>query len=137
VDGEAAIVTPPRPPHRRVSVSIMFTLTVLVGTVVAIYTVFTAHHNMLVTEAFARHRETSPAWDLVAPTAPELRAWTIGVVGKNVPLPAAGQVIGARTIELNERPTAVIRFDVAGDPVTYVVQHARGIAPEHLERDDG
>jgi len=40
VEGDAALVTPPRPPHRRVSVSLVFTLTVLVGTVVTIYAMF-------------------------------------------------------------------------------------------------
>ncbi len=138
VEGEDAIVTPPRPPHRRVSVSLLFTLTVLVGTVVAIYSIFPAHHNMLVTEAIAQHREASPAWDLVSPSAPELRAWAIGVVGKDVPLPAAGAtVVGARRIRVNDRPTAVIGLTVGSDAVTYVVQHPQGIAPEHQERDDG
>ncbi|MGE5186782.1 MAG: hypothetical protein ACM31C_32230 [Acidobacteriota bacterium] len=137
VEGEDAIVTPPRPPHRRVSVSLLFTLTVLVGTVVAIYTLFPARHNVLVTEAFARHRDTSPTWDLVAPTGAELRAWAIGVAGRDVPLPPATvTVVGARALHVNERKTAFVRFKVGGDEVTYLVQHMRGIAPEHLVRDD-
>jgi hypothetical protein len=136
VEGEDAIVTPPRPPHRRVSVSILFTLTVLVGTVVAIYVIFPAHHNLLVEEAIVRHREASPSWDLVSPSGPELRGWAIGVVGKGVPLPK-GNVTGARALEVNDRPTAVIALDVGADHVTYVVQHPKGMAPEHQERDDG
>jgi hypothetical protein len=138
VEGEDAIVTPPRPPHRRVSVSLMFTLTVLIGTVVAIYAIFPARHNVFVTEAIAHHREESPTWDLVAPNPSELRAWAIGVVGKDVPLPAAyAKVVGARRLKINERSTALIQLDISGDQVSYFVQHVRGIVPEGLERDDG
>ena len=50
VEGEDAIVTPPRPLHRRVSVSLLFTLSVLIGTVVTSYTVFPARHNVLMAE---------------------------------------------------------------------------------------
>jgi hypothetical protein len=138
VEGEDAIVTPPRPPHRRVSVSLLFTLSVLIGTVVTIYTVFPARHNVLVTEALARHRDASPAWDLVAPTSGELRAWAIGVVGTDVPLPSPTvKVVGARRLELLNRSAALIRFEIGGDQVTYLAQHSRGIAPEHGERRDG
>ena len=137
VEGEDATVTPPRPPHRRVSVSLLFTLTVLVGTVFAIYGAFPARHNALVTEAIERHR-TPPEWDLVTPSASELRAWALGVAGKDVPLPGdTAGVIGARRLELFDRGAALLRMHVGGDEVTYLVQHARGIAPEHFERTDG
>ncbi len=137
VEGEDAIVTPPRPPHRRVSVSLVFTLTMLVGTVVAIYSVFPARHNVLVSEAIAHHREP-PAWDLVTPSATELRAWVIGVVGKDVPLPAASaaSVLGAQRLKVNDRNTALVRFRIGDDEVTYLVQHMHGIAPDDVERDD-
>ena len=49
VEGDEALVTPPRPPRRRVSVSLLFTLTVLIGTVVTIYAMFPARHNVLMT----------------------------------------------------------------------------------------
>ena len=138
VEGEDAIVTPPRPPHRRVSVSLLFTLSVLIGLVVTIYVVFPARHGVLVTEAIDRHRETAPAWDLVSPSAPELRAWAIGVAGKDVPLPPAElQVIGARRIDIFNRHAAFIRVRVGGDEISYLVQHARGIAAETSERTDG
>ena len=87
VEGDDALVTPPRPPHRRVSVSLLFTLTVLIGTVVTIYAMFPARHNLLMTEALALHREP-PAWDLNAPSGDEARGWLIGVVGNNPPMPA-------------------------------------------------
>lgn len=138
VEGDAALVTPPRPPHRRVSVSLVFTLTVLVGTVVTIYAMFPARNNVLMTEAIERHREANPTWDLVAPNPAELRAWVIGVVGKDVPLPGEGApVIGAAPLRILNRAAALIRVRVGDDEVTYLVQHARGIAPDHSERQDG
>lgn len=138
IEGEDAIVTPPRPPHRRVSVSLLLTLAVLVGTVVAVYAIFPPRHNMLVTEAIAKHRDPPAAWDLVAPSTAELRAWAIGAAGKDVPLPAASaRVIGAKRIEMWDRGAALIRVAVGGDEVTYLVQHVRGIAPERVERTDG
>lgn len=139
VEGDAALVTPPRPPHRRVSVSLLFTLTVLVGTVVTIYAMFPARNNVLVTEAIERHREPNPGWDLSAPSPAELRAWAIGVVGKDAPLPgeATFAIIGARRLEILNRAAALIRLRVGDDDVTYLVQHARGIAPERSERQDG
>jgi len=138
VEGDAPLVTPPRPPHRRVSVSLLFTLTVLIGTVVAIYLVFPARNNVLLTEAIERHRDARPAWDLTAPTPAELRAWVIGFAGNDAPLPAQTAAIrGARRIEVLNRDAAVIRLAVGADDVTYVIQRAQGIAPKHAERSDG
>ena len=135
-EGEAVVVTPPPPLHRRVSVSLLFTLTVLVGTVVAIYMVFPRRDNVLVTAAIAQHRQP-PTWDLAQPTAAELRAWAIGVVGKEVPLPAADSIVGASEVRVLDRRAAVVRLTVAGSEVTYLVQHLRGIVPKKTERTDG
>jgi len=135
VEGDAALVTPPRPPHRRVSVSLVFTLTVLVGTVVTIYAMFPARHNLLMTEAIAHHRDPGAAWDLTTPTRDALRAWMIGAIGKDAPLPgAAATVIGARQLDILNRTAALIRLRIGEDEVTYLVQRARGIAPEGGER---
>jgi hypothetical protein len=135
VEGDAAQVTPPRPPHRRVSVSLVFTLTVLVGTVVTIYAMFPARHNLLMTEAISYHRDPGAAWDLVTPTRDALRAWMIGGIGKDAPLPgAAATVVGARQLDILNRAAALIRLRIGDDEVTYVVQRARGIAPEGAER---
>jgi hypothetical protein len=136
VEGDDALITPPRPPHRRVSVSLVFTLSVLIGLVTTIYVVFPARRNVLATEALARHRDAQQAWDLQAPTATELRAWTIGVVGKDPPLPNL-PAIGARRIDILEDHAALIRFTVGTDEVTYVVGHAARISPEHAEHADG
>ncbi len=135
VEGEEAVVTPPRPPHRRVSVSLLFTLTVLVGTVVTIYLVFPARHNVLLTDAIEYHRQPEQVWDLAAPSAAELHAWAIGVVGKDAPVPEA-QVIGARRVTIFDRHAALVRFKLGSDEVTYLLQRARGIAPDHTERVD-
>ena len=138
VEGEDAVVTPPRPLHRRVSVSLLFTLSVLIGTVVTIYSVFPARHIVMMSEAIARHRDTQATWDLAAPPQSELRAWAIGVVGKDVPLPPADlPVIGARRVELLKRHVAIVRVKVGDDEVTYAVQHSRSAAPEHGDRVDG
>ena len=139
IEGEEPIVTPPRPPHRRVSVSFLFTLTVLIGTVVAIYVVFPARHNVLLTEAIDLHREADPKWDLVAPTTAELHAWAIGVAGKDIPLPPeTTKVVAARQTTILDRRAAIIRYAVGADEVTYVVQRAKGMAPKHTDRtEDG
>lgn len=141
VEGDDAQVTPPRLPHRRVSVSLLFTLTILVGTVVTIYLMFPARHNLLMTETLALHREP-PAWDLSAPSVDEAKGWLIGVVGNNPPMPgeraaATMTVIGVSRREILNREAAVLRVRLNGDEVTYLVQHARGIAPEGSERTDG
>lgn len=138
VEGDAPLVTPPRPPHRRVSVSLLFTLTILTGTVVAIYVTFPARDNVLLTEAIERHRAPAQSWDLIAPTPSELRAWVIGFAGKDAPLPSeTASVRGALRIEVLGRSAAVIRLTIGGDDVTYVFQRAKGIAPRRVERQDG
>ena len=138
VEGDEPLVTPPRPPHRRVSVSLLFTLTVLIGTVVAIYLVFPARHNVLMTEAIDHHKVASPAWDLPAPSPAELRAWATGLLGKDPPLPAApAKILGASRLEIHDRAAALMGFEIGGERVTYLVQRARGFAPDHSDRSDG
>jgi hypothetical protein len=138
IEGDDPRVTPPRPPHRRVSVSLLFTLSVLIGLVVTIYVALPARNDVLATEAIRQHRAVPAVWDLETPTSGELRAWAIGVVGKGVPLPLeATTIVGARRIEVLRRAAALIRLQVGGDQVTYLVQKARGIAPEHVEHRDG
>jgi len=142
VEGDAALVTPPRPPHRRVSVSLVFTLTILVGTVVTIYAMFPARHNLLMTEAIAHHVEPARSWDIAAPSSDALRTWMIERIGKDAPLPgdATGAVIpvvGARQLEILNRIAVLIRLRIGDDEVSYLVQRARGIAPEGAEGGEG
>src|SRR5688572_25025916 len=137
VEGDDALVTPPRPPHRRVSVSLLFTLTVLIGTVVTIYMTFPARNNVLVTEAIEQHR-AAQTWDLTNPTAAEVRAWAIGIAGKDVPLPiASATIVGARRMEILNRDAALMRLQIGNDDVTYLIQRARGLAPKTHDRTDG
>jgi len=138
VEGEDPIVTPPRPLHRRVSVSLLFTLTVLVGLVVTIYMVFDARHNVLLTEALVQARVTEDAFELKAPTADKLGTWGLGMFGERLPMPPTTiPIIGARRIEVLNRRAAVIRLKIGDSDVTYLVQHAKGIVPEQTERKDG
>lgn len=138
IEGDDPRITPPRPPHRRVSVSLVFTLSVLIGLVVTIYMVLPARHHVLVTEAIEHHGESDHAWDLERPTEPELRAWAIGVVGKDVPLPPDGvTVLGARRIQVLRRDAAMMRLEIGSDQVTYLVQNAHGITPKRHQQDDG
>ena len=113
----------------------LFTLTVLTGTVVAIYMMFPARHHVLLTEAIEQHG-LEQAWDLTTPAPAELRAWAIGLVGKGAPVPEAAP-LGARDLEVLGRRAALMRVAVGGEEVTYLVQRARGITPKREERVEG
>ncbi len=102
IEGDTPLVTPPRPPHRRVSVSLLFTLTVLVGTVVAIYLRFPTRNTVLMEEALPRD-----------------------------------SVTGARDLEVLGHRAAMIRFVIDGEPITYLVQFTRVIAPEFSDHTVG
>jgi hypothetical protein len=135
IEGDDPVVTPPPPRHRRVSVSLVLTLSVLIGLVVAIYRVFPTRHDVLAHEALTHHRDP-PAWDLPAPSPSELHGLLVGAAGKDAPLPAA-RAIGASRIEVLDRHAALIRFRIGGDDVTYVVGSAARISPKHSEQHDG
>jgi len=135
VEGDDAVVTPPRPPHRGVSVSLVFTLSVLIGLVVTIYMVFPARHNVLAQRAIALHRDPPP-WDLVALSPEALGAWTTGAIGKGAPVPAVA-ALGVSQFDVLERHAAAIRLQIGSDEVTYVVSHAGRITPQQQELHDG
>lgn len=137
IEGDAPLVTPPRPLHRRVSVSLLFTLTVLTTTVVAIYVRFPSRTSVLMHEAVERHRDVAPAWDIVHPTGPELRAWALGVVGKEPPLPKPTAVIGAYDTEVLGRRAAIIQVAIDGEPITYLVQRTPVVSPKLAEHSEG
>ena len=71
------------------------------------------------------------------PSAAELRAWAIGVVGKDPPLPPPAAILGARDIEVLGRRAAMVQVEVDGEPMTYIVQLTRGISPNRSEQVDG
>ena len=140
-DAEDPAVAPPPPPpprrdKRRVSVSFVFTVTVLVGCVVAVFTLFPSRHNQVATSALAAHRDTA-AWDLERPDAPTLIAWAKGAVGRDPPVPDGPGLVplGARRIAILRRPAAVIRYQIGGDQVTVVLQRARDLQRRTLHDD--
>lgn len=131
--GQEPIVTPPRPEKRRVSISLVFTLSVLIATVVTIYVVFPARDNELLTEALSQHAGP-PAWDLTAPSDPELRAWMLATVGRGAPLPAGLPASGATSISILRRATAVLRYRLPDGDFTYLVQRVHSASPRAGER---
>lgn len=137
-DPPVAIPRPPRPEHRRVYTSLIFTIAILVGTVVAVYLLFPARHHVLATAAVAHHRAPPATWDLPSPTPAELRAWLIGVVGDDAPLPPSldrTPAIGAEAITVLGRRAALVRLRAGTDDLTYVVARARGVGPRWTHRD--
>ncbi|MEZ4362217.1 MAG: hypothetical protein R3B48_18660 [Kofleriaceae bacterium] len=131
--GDEPIVTPPRPEKRRVSISLLFTLSVLIATVVTIYTVFPARHNELLTAAMSAHRQ-APPWELPTPSEGEARAWGVAVLGRGAPLPTALPVLGAASLDVLRRPTALLRYRVGSHEVSYVVQRIHALSPRAGER---
>jgi hypothetical protein len=137
IEGEDAIVTPPRPPHRRVSVSLLFTVSVLVGTVVTIYSVFPPEGD-LAGEALAAAREGQTAADVQLASPGELRAWMTGVIGEGAPLPPASvHVLSARRVRLVHHDAALLHVRTGDVDATYVVQTAREGEPARDVFDAG
>jgi hypothetical protein len=50
--------------------------------------------------------------------------------------PDGTHVIGARQLVILKRRAALIRLQLGDDQVTYLVQHARGIASDRVSRDE-
>lgn len=126
---------PPRPEKRQAMVSLLFTVTVLVGTVVAVFTIFPERHNEIVTSTVNAHR-TPEVWDVVSPDDATLAMWARAVLGEAPPLPAPGPdlvAIGAHDLDILGRRAAMIRYRLGGDEVSYLVQRARDL-PERSER---
>jgi hypothetical protein len=73
--------TPPRLDKRRVSVSFLFTVTVLIGCVVAVFTLFPSRHNQVAASALAAQRASAPLVD-ERPDAPSGH-WGKGAVGRD------------------------------------------------------
>lgn len=134
------LVTPPRPEKRGAYASLSFTLAVLVGIVVTIYSVFPARKVEATHLTIANHRRAEQPWELVEPARAELEAWAIGVVGSEPPLPEEGadaKVIGARRVWVRHRDAVFVRFRIVGaGDVSYLVQPAH-TPEERTSRRDG
>ena len=131
--------TPPRPEKRQAMVSLLFTVTVLVGTVVAVFTIFPERHNEILESTVAAHRNTAP-WDVTAPDPTTLAAYIQGVLGEAPPLPAAGPdlvPIGARDLTILDRRAALVRYRLGNDEVSYLVQRGRDIPRRRESRKTG
>ena len=136
---DETVQTPPRPEHRRVSVSLLFTIAVLVGTVVTIYKVFPERHNALMTAALEAHHADAE-FELAGPSQSQLVAWSTALLGKDVPWPALEpdvEIVGVRALTVLNRSAAMVRYRIGGDPVTVVVQQPRDTPPRKHHRRDG
>lgn len=131
--------TPPRPEHRRVSVSLLFTLFVLVATVVTVYLVVPERHNALMEAAIEAHESTA-AFELERPTRAEVRAWSLALLEREVPWPDARdgvEILGVRSARVLNRRAALVRYRVDGAVVTVLVQRPRDAVPQAHWREHG
>lgn len=135
-DSDAEIATPPRPEHRRVSVSLLLTASVLIGTVVAIYTIFPERHNLLMTRSLEAHREP-PGFMLRDLTQAKLTAWGVALLDRSVPWPELRPgvtIVGVASLRVLNRAAAMVRYRVDDSEVTLVVQGARDVPPRTHRR---
>ncbi len=127
----------PRPPRRRVAVSLLLTASVLVGTVVIVYAVFPKRHNEILSIAIEHHREPREA-QLRGASRGELIAWSVGLHHKPTPFPELpeGVVVDrAYALRVFKRPVALVRLMVGGEPVTLLALQARDVVPPRRRRE--
>lgn len=127
-------VTASRPEKRRAAVSLLFTVGILAGTVIAVFAIFPARHNQVITSALAAHRHPGN-WDLVAPDHAALVAWATAILGHQPPVPDA-PVVGARRLDIFKRGGAVVRYRIGADEVTYFVQKSRDLEERRIRKKD-
>jgi hypothetical protein len=131
--------TPPRPAKRQVTVSLLLTVTILVGTVIAVFTIFPERHNELITSTVAAHRATAE-WEIADPPDAELRIWARAVLGEPAPLPdasAAATPIGVRSLTILSRRAALVRYRIGDAEVSYLIQRARDIPKRRVRTTSG
>ncbi|MCP4448749.1 MAG: hypothetical protein GY811_25960 [Myxococcales bacterium] len=144
-EGAPDIPRPPRPARRRVYTSLLVTLTVLVGTVGVIYTVFPNRNNELLTWAVEAHLDNGkpdPAsGGLESPSGNEIRAWSQGIFGEPVPWPEVDATLvptSASVRRVFKRDLAMVRYQLNGEPVSIAFWRARDAPPRVLRRtEDG
>jgi len=134
----AEVPRPPRPERRRVYVSLAVTMTVLAATVLAVYLLAPKRDNELLNAALEAHREGGP-YELDHPSATELSAWSVGVVGHKVPWPERTglEVIGTRRLQILKRSAALVRYKLGADEITLLVLRARDAPPRRYHRTEG
>lgn len=110
------------------AVSLVLTVGVVFGTVIAIYSIFPNRWAHLADRAIEAHREVPPASELAAPGHAELVAWGRGVLGgdateRAVPWPGMGDVVeilAARSFDHDGRRVACAVFSIDSIVVTVV-----------------
>ncbi len=140
-DGEGAEdkARPARPARRRVYTSLVVTLSVLFGTVGIIYTVFPNRHDEVMNLAMESHLKPG-RFELDDPSVMAIRSWSLGVFGESAPWPDAGDdlvPIGASALRIFKRDVAIVRYELAGNPLTLVMLRKRDPMPRTLRRTDG
>jgi hypothetical protein len=131
--------TPPRPAKRQVTVSLLLTVTILVGTVIAVFTIFPERHNELITSTIAAHRANAE-WEIANPSEAEVMMWSRAVLGEAPPLPESSPAltsVGARSLTILARRAALIRYRIGDSDVSYLVQRARDIPKRRVRMTDG
>lgn len=131
--------TPPRPEKRQVTVSLLLTVTILAGTVIAVFTIFPERHNELITSTVAAHRAATE-WEIASPPDAELRLWARAVLGDPPPLPdptSGATPLGARALSILDRRAALVRYRVGESEVSYLVQRARDVPRRRVRTTDG
>ncbi|HET6611924.1 MAG TPA: hypothetical protein VFG83_08055 [Kofleriaceae bacterium] len=136
-DGDSgARPLPPRPERRRVAVSLILTLAVLVTTVILVYVIFPERHDALMTAAIAAHQDAA-SLDIRDPDPEQIEAWTKAALGGGVPWPAPGQTLriaGLRSLTILGRPAALVRYEAGDQPLSLLVQRARDATPRTRRR---
>jgi hypothetical protein len=138
-DDVGHVTTPPRPEHRRVYTSLLFTFSVLAATVTAVYVLFPPRDNELLTVALANHRSQGN-FEITAPGDNELLAWGVGAVGRGAPFPSGSpevSLVGVRTVRILNRPAAMARYEMSGQPISYFVMRAHDAPPRRYQRQEG
>jgi hypothetical protein len=131
--------TPPRPEKRQVMVSLLLTVTVLAGTVIAVFTIFPERHNEILTATVAAHRRPG-GWELTTPDDDQLQLWARAVLGEVPPLPASApalSTVGARALTILDRRAALVRYRIGDGEITYLVQRARDVPRRRIRTRDG
>lgn len=138
LDVDVEAVTLPRPERRRVHLSLIVTLAVLVATVTTIYLVFPPRVDTLQDAAIDFQLEPGE-FDLIEPSQIELEAWSVGLVGPGVPWPPLeGRIVGAQSIKVLHRRTAAVRVRVGEGYATLFATRAVEAPPRtrRKKRDD-
>jgi len=137
-DEPSVVARRPRPERRRVYVSLIVTLSVLIATVALIYGIFPKRDNELLDATIDNHRDPGEP-GLTEPTRPELEAWTVGVLGRGVPWPELdAELLAAHSFVVVRRKVALLRMRIGGDVVSLAVTLVRAAPPRtHRRVRDG